>query len=179
MAPRWLGEAVDQEYDDQNEDPECDANNILLNVRNHNIRNRETSVDITLRSSMGDELHVRQISHEVNASNTPSSLNIGTGNRLGVFSQLLLHALTVLRRRRELRRDLINNFCLIRNELRSNNQRTLLTRKVYITPSTIVYEGPYYEEKCAVTRMYKDNHDQFLRVIFRDERKTMITTQAK
>ena len=170
MAPRWLGQPVDHEYDDE-ENEDDDAPEI---VRNANKRRREEIVSLTLRSGMGVEVPVTNITHDVNADNSPSSKNINERSRLGIFSQLLLYALRCLRRRRELRLEVNFSFCLIRSELRRSSQQVLLTRKIYITPSTIIYEGPYYEEKCVVTRNYEDHHDQFLRVVFRDEGKTCL-----
>ena len=60
-------------------------------------------------------------------------------------------------------------------ELRTAKVNPFLIRKIYITPSTILYEGPYREEKCAVTRQFEEHQDRFLRVTFRDEGEILIT----
>ncbi|CAF4493058.1 unnamed protein product, partial [Rotaria sp. Silwood2] len=58
--------------------------------------------------------------------------------------------------------------CLGLFELRRKHQLNQIT-SVFITPSTIHYEGPHCEEACAVTRHFSELQDCFLRVSFRDE----------
>ena len=56
-----------------------------------------------------------------------------------------------------------------RHELYPINPNVALIRKVYITPSTVLYEGPYQEEKCSVMRHFASVQNGFLRITFRDE----------
>ncbi len=97
--------------------------------------------------------------------------NLAKEHQLGTFSRLLLFALTELIKKHELRR--ITTAGMYVTEHESCTWKTLpsLIRKIYITPSTIFYEGPYREEKCAVTRHFEEQQDRFLRVTFRDEGK--------
>ena len=88
---------------------------------------------------------------------------------IGNLSRLLLHALNELRAKHELRREPTHGIYVTKHELRTYHRRPFLIRKIYITPSTIMYEGPYSEERCAVTRKYAEQSDRFLRVTFRDE----------
>jgi hypothetical protein len=90
---------------------------------------------------------------------------------LGTFSRLLLFALERLREKHEVHREPHSRTYVTKYELRSAHSRPFLMRKIYITPSTIFYEGPYHEEKCAAIRLYENEQDQFLRVSFRDEGK--------
>ena len=92
-------------------------------------------------------------------------------HHLGTFSRLLLNVLDRL-----IKRGLL---CILgpsgayatKLELHIPSAHSFLIRKIYITPSTIFYEGPYREEKCAVTREYEKYQDRFLRLTFRDEGK--------
>jgi hypothetical protein len=85
------------------------------------------------------------------------------------LSHLLIVALEQLRNKHELRQTSIGGVYVTKHELHTINDNLSLGRKVYITPSTILYEGPYQEEKCLVTRHFAEQQDGFLRVIFRDE----------
>jgi hypothetical protein len=78
-------------------------------------------------------------------------------------------ALEQLRNKHELRWVTDGGVYVTKHELHSINFNLSLIRKVYITPSTILYEGPYQEEKCLVTRHFAQEQDGFLRVSFRDE----------
>ena len=97
-----------------------------------------------------------------------SSLKSST-HYLGTFSRLLLSALDQLIKSNQLRSCGTSRMYATRLELRTPNAHSSLIRKIYITPSTVLYEGPYREEKCAVTRHYESYQDRFLRVTFRDE----------
>jgi hypothetical protein len=91
------------------------------------------------------------------------------GQHLGSFSRLLLLALDELRKKHELRQNDQTGIYETKHELYQSNVKPFLIRKVYITPSTFLYEGPYREEKCLVTRHFEQQQDGFLRVTFRDE----------
>jgi hypothetical protein len=94
-----------------------------------------------------------------------------TEQHVGIFSRLLLLSLDELMKKNKLRRITINGMHIIKHELRLSKTIPFLIRKIYITPSTFFYEGPYREEKCAVTRRYEEQQDKFLRITFRDEGK--------
>lgn len=98
---------------------------------------------------------------------------------LGTFSRLLLNALEQLIKSNQLRSLEPSGVFATRLELRSPNAHSSLIRKIYITPSTVLYEGPYREEKCAVTRHYEQYQDRFLRLTFRDEGKRYSIEQKK
>ena len=93
---------------------------------------------------------------------------------LGIFSCLLRFVLKKSLQKYELRRTKTTGVFLTKLELRNVNANPFLIRKVYITPSNILHEGPYREEKCAVTREFVKYQDRFLRVTFRDEGKIKI-----
>jgi len=89
--------------------------------------------------------------------------------QMGNHSHFLLIALCKLRNKHELRRTTDTKYCVTKHEFHKVHSNSSLIRKVYITPSTILYEGPYQEEKCLVTRHFATEQDGFLRVTFRDE----------
>lgn len=90
----------------------------------------------------------------------------------GTFSRLLLYAFKQLITDNRLRRLESSGAYATRLELHTPSAHSSLIRKIYITPSTVFYEGPYREEKCTVTREYEKYQDRFLRVTFRDEGKS-------
>jgi hypothetical protein len=91
---------------------------------------------------------------------------------VGTFSRLLLLSLEeLIKKKYELRRITINGMYITKHESQLFKAIPFLIRKIYITPSTFFYEGPYREEKCAVTRRFEEQQDRFLRITFRDEGK--------
>ncbi len=92
-------------------------------------------------------------------------------HHLGTFSRLLIYARKQLVKNHQLCRSNTSGVYVTKLELRTGNVNSFLIRKIYITPSTVLYEGPYREEKCAVTRHFEEYQDRFLRVTFRDEGK--------
>lgn len=100
-------------------------------------------------------------------------------SHLGTFSRLLLYSLEQLVKKCQLRSLRRSGLYVTKLELHTPNVNSFLTRKVYITPSTVLYEGPYREEKCAVTRQYEEHQDRFLRVTFRDEGKIYSIKQGE
>lgn len=90
-------------------------------------------------------------------------------HHLGIASRLFIFALAELLKKKQLRRISPSGMYITKQEARSPQTNSNLVRKIYITPSTIFYEGPYREEKCAVTRHFEEYQDRFLRVTFRDE----------
>ena len=116
----------------------------------------------------------------INASDTESVFStdiirqfnaLGRNHRLRYYhlSSFLKRALIELGKKHELRRTIDKRLYVTKHESYSVHANSSLVRKVYITPSTILYEGPYQEEKCVVTRHYVREQDRFLRVNFRDE----------
>ncbi|UJR19685.1 hypothetical protein I4U23_022819 [Adineta vaga] len=91
----------------------------------------------------------------------------------GLLSHLLLRAIKELKRYHEI---VVNsdNVYITKNELILNKADSFLIRKIYITPPSFLYEGPYREEKCRVTRQFESEQDCFLRVSFRDENYTKL-----
>jgi hypothetical protein len=108
---------------------------------------------------------------DVITANTTEFNSVERTRDLGTFSRLLLFALKRLREKHEVHCEPHSRTYVTKHELRSAPSRPFLMRKIYITPSTIFYEGPYQEEKCAAIRLYENEQDQFLRVSFRDEGK--------
>jgi len=98
-------------------------------------------------------------------------------HHLGTFSRLLIFALEQLLKKFQLYRTTTPKVYVTKLELRIADVNPFLIRKIYITPSTVLYEGPYREEKCAVTRHYVDHQDRFLRVTFRDEGTILVLTK--
>lgn len=90
---------------------------------------------------------------------------------IGIFSRFLIAAFKELLKQFELYQTTTTKIYVTKLESRTASVDPFLMRKIYITPSTIFYEGPYREEKCAVTRQYVKHQDRFLRVTFRDEGK--------
>jgi hypothetical protein len=98
-------------------------------------------------------------------------LNDPTSDRIGSLGRLLCLGLFELRRKQQLVQT-VSGIYLTKHEIRVLKPNDMSSiRKVFITPSTMHYEGPYIEEACAVTRYFSDLQDCFLRVSFRDEGK--------
>lgn len=173
MYPIWLNE-VSHQNDDEDEDTEEGRMNEEPHLPRNTInQDVEMKVKLSIHMSTGDIFPFTHITSNTTSYNTPSIRTMGPRSRLGIFSQLLLRALKELRLKRELRRDADSTLCLMKSEVHSNRNRIIQTRKIYITPSMIHYEGPYFEETCVITRQYEPQQDQFLRVIFRDEGEMM------
>jgi len=92
---------------------------------------------------------------------------------LGSLSRLLLRAINELKQRHEITLNTDNIF-VTKHELKMEKVDSFLIRKIYITPSSFLYEGPYREEKCLVTRQYENEQDCFLRISFRDEGRSFL-----
>lgn len=86
----------------------------------------------------------------------------------GYLSFFLSRVLREISKKHEFRR-IDNGIYVTKHELHLASPNSSLIRKIYITPSTVLYEGPYQEEKCLVTRHFGEVQDGFLRVTFRDE----------
>ncbi|CAF3858814.1 unnamed protein product, partial [Rotaria magnacalcarata] len=90
-------------------------------------------------------------------------------DRIGSLSRLLCLGLIQLRRKHQLYKTISGIYVTTREMRAFKSIETFSIRKVYITPSTIDYEGPHFEEACAVIRHYSELQDCFLRVSFLDE----------
>jgi hypothetical protein len=121
------------------------------------------------RSSTGASVNVSYDEQILITTNMTKLSKLAKEHQLGIFSRLLLFALTGLMKKHELRRITTTGMYVTKHESRTFKAIPFLIRKIYITPSTIFYEGPYREEKCAVTRHFEKQQDRFLRVTFRDE----------
>ena len=169
FAPRWLHDTCDHEDEvwDENElsqltEEQPSATNVPEDIPT----NTEDVSSVVLNSAIGTS---------IDATNTEPTFTINNINRsvhkqhLGCLSRFLILALKKLQKKHELRQTTIGGVYVTKHELHTINLNPFLIRKVYITPSTILYEGPYREEKCLVTRHFEQQQEGFLRVTFRDE----------
>ncbi|CAF4924986.1 unnamed protein product [Rotaria sp. Silwood1] len=163
LAPHWLQTTCDNEDDDW-------GNDDIDNQEEQTIHS-EDLLPHTIRASTGELVDVTQTAYISLASSIEHLILETTEHHPGSLSRLLLLALDEMRRKHELRRTSIKNMFVTKQELRTINVNPFLMRKIYITPSTILHEGPYREEKCLVTRHFEKYQDRFLRVTFRDEGK--------
>jgi hypothetical protein len=131
--------------------------------------NNGPSIPVHLRSSSGESIKVTSATTVSITTNMARLSSTAKEHHLGTLSRLLLFALNELCGKHELRRESTTGMYITKHELRIAKTNPSLIRKIYITPSNILYEGPFSEEKCAVTREFVHCHDRFLRVSFRDE----------
>jgi len=185
LAPRWFARTCDNEDEDWNNEneqgqqqAEPEEDNLLTNTEDVSITTNDSPISSHIRSSATGA--------SVNTGNTRiASITTAMGrhslvttkHHLGTFSRLLISALKQLLKKVQLQRTTTPKVYVTKLELRAVNVNPFLIRKIYITPSTVLYEGPYREEKCAVTRQYVDEQDRFLRVTFRDEGKILFLTK--
>ena len=169
FAPRWLPGICDDAAADWNEEEQEKVTEAADQEQRQNTAYPSfdgKSRGIQVRSGTGQSFHVSDDGIElVSPTTLPETTHLGTLSRLLTFS---LHE---LKEKHQLRTDANSGLLITKDELRWASSQLSLIRKIYITPSGIVYEGPYREEKCAVTRHYEQQQDQFLRVAFRDEGK--------
>jgi hypothetical protein len=177
FAPRWFPTTCDHEEEEEDWDTE-------------DKQEQPTEPEVDSVSTMFDNVPTidddSTIFQHIRSSATGAPINItdtkiaslttvvrryllrSSKHHLGTFSHLLIAALEQLIKNYELRKSASGIF-VTKLELRTPNVNSFLIRKIYITPSTVFYEGPYCEEKCAVTRTFEEYQDRFLRVTFRDE----------
>jgi hypothetical protein len=172
QAPRWFSATCDnddEDWDNENVEAQPEETNMSTIAENISSVNNESSIFVQLRSSSGAPTKV--ISPETNSitTNMAKLSFVAKEHHLGTLSRLLLFALNELRGKHELRRETTTGMYATKHELRIAKTNPSLIRKIYITPSNILYEGPFNEEKCAVTRAFVKCQDRFLRVSFRDE----------
>ncbi|CAF2105210.1 unnamed protein product [Rotaria magnacalcarata] len=174
IAPRWFTTICDHEYEDWHHENEQDEPHVEFEGNQMRI-NKELSFDDRFISK-----HIRSCvtGSVVNDTDTDiASLKTPIENfslapskcHIGIFSRFLISAFEELLKKFDLCRTATTKIYVTKLELRTASVDPFLMRKIYITPSTIFYEGPYREEKCAVTRQYVNHQDRFLRVTFRDE----------
>ncbi|CAF1184734.1 unnamed protein product [Rotaria sordida] len=163
FALLWCAKTCDKEDDDWNNQNESEENQ-LPDMDDLPITDDDFFISKNIRFAATGGFINAEIASKMT---TMESLGLEKypGGRL---SRLFNLAFEKLLKNYELCRT-ASGIVLTRLELRTAKNDSFLTRKIYITPSTILYEGPYYEEKCAVTREYVQYQDRFLRVTFRDE----------
>ncbi|CAF3855780.1 unnamed protein product, partial [Rotaria sp. Silwood1] len=170
-APRWFSTTCgndDEDWDKGNEEEE-EANNSLIIIKDIPDDDSESIIPLHLRSSTGTTINVSHTEPVLTTIHMSKLSYVAKEHQLGTFSRLLLFALNELHEKHELRREPTTGMYITKHELRNINAHSFLIRKIYITPSSILYEGPYLEEKCAVTRHFEKYQERFLRVSFRDE----------
>jgi hypothetical protein len=178
FAPRWFAETCDNEDEDWGNENEQQAapeeDGLPTAVEDVPATNNDSFMSPHIRSSAtGASINTTNARlASITTDMTRRSL-ASSKDHFGTFSRLLCCALEHLLKKYQLYRSTKSGVYLTKLELRTANVNPSLIRKIYITPSTILYEGPYREEKCAVTREYAEHQDRFLRVTFRDEGKTL------
>lgn len=172
FAPHWLHETCDNEEDDLDEEDsspvveqEPSTNGGIQNVSN----NIDHLLPVTVHTAMDSLIDATNTTLVFSTNHKIRFKSEVKGRRLGCLSRFLVFALNQLQQKNALRRTDRDRIFVTRHELYQTNKNVSLIRKVYITPSTVLYEGPYQEEKCSVTRNFVSVQDGFLRVTFRDE----------
>ncbi|CAF4380893.1 unnamed protein product [Rotaria sp. Silwood2] len=167
FALLWCAKTCDREDEDWNNQNESEENQLPIITDDFPIIDDDSFISKNIRFAATGGF--------INAENAEIAPKMTTIKSLGLekyssgrLSRLFNLAFEKLLKNYELCRT-ANGIVLTRLELRTAKNDLFLTRKIYITPSTILYEGPYDEEKCAVTREYVQYQDRFLRVTFRDE----------
>ena len=177
LAPRWFATTCDNDDDDWNYENEQEQQQ--TEPTQDQFPTTTENIPTTINDSRNPS-HIRSSATgaSLNAVNTEiASVTTAmkqhslasTNYILGTFSRLLIYALEQLLKKFDLCRITTTGVYVTKLELRTANINPFLIRKIYITPSSILYEGPYREEKCVVTRTFVEHQDRFLRVTFRDE----------
>jgi len=172
FAPRWLYTICDNANDDWGDEEQLQITEdepITSSVTDDTFSVTNNLPSFVIPSATGmliDATNTEQVPLTDKIIQSDISLK---NHQLGYLSRFLILALDQLQSKHELRRTTINGIYVTKHELCTVNVNSFLIRKVYITPSTILYEGPYREEKCPVTRHFVKEQDGFLRITFRDE----------
>ncbi|CAF4083207.1 unnamed protein product [Adineta steineri] len=171
FAQHWLHDTCDHDDENWDEDEQEqqieDQLTIPIMTENDCINNEDKP--IMVHSATGESIDAKN-TEIVFGTNTINRLRVPDQEyRFGYLSHFLMLALKQLQKKHELRQTTIGGVYVTKHELHTINSSSSLIRKVYITPSTILYEGPYREEKCLVTRHFENQQVGFLRVSFRDE----------
>ncbi|CAF1664186.1 unnamed protein product, partial [Adineta ricciae] len=163
FAPRWLHYFCDNEDQEEEEEEE------------EEVERTSTTASIPMEVDFPSFDILLATGSLVNMTSTEPLCLTGAMVRsirkdeLGYPSRFLVIALNELRRKHELRRNSDSGIYVTKHELHKINKNSFFIRKIYITPCTILYEGPYREERCPVTRKFAREQEGFLRVSFRDE----------
>ncbi len=185
LAPRWFARTCDNDDEDwdianeqEQQQAEQEEDNLSTNIEDVPTTNNNSSICPHIRSSAtGASINTENTTiASITTAMARHSL-VSRKHHLGTFSRLLIFALEQLLKKFKLDRTATPKVYVTKLEFRTANVNPFLIRKIYITPSTVLYEGPYREEKCAVTRHYVDHQDRFLRVTFRDEGKILVLTK--
>ncbi|CAF3263115.1 unnamed protein product [Rotaria sp. Silwood2] len=149
FALLWCAKTCDKEDEDWNNRNESEENQLPIVTDDFPIINDVSFISKNIRFAATGGF--------INAENAEIAPKMTTIKSLGLekyssgrLSRLFNLAFEKLLKNYELCRT-ANGIVLTRLELRTAKNDLFLTRKIYITPSTILYEGPYDEEKCAVT----------------------------
>ncbi|CAF4541298.1 unnamed protein product, partial [Rotaria sp. Silwood2] len=175
FAPRWFATTCDNEDEDwnnENEEQQVEQEENQVPTTTEDLSNSTENSFISqhIRScTTGRFINTTNTERISITSATAKHLFVQTKHHPGTFSRLLICALEQLLKKYELCRTKTTEIYATKLELRTANVEPFLIRKIYITPSTVLYEGPYREEKCAVTRYFVQHQNRFLRVAFRDE----------
>jgi hypothetical protein len=172
FAPRWLHQTCENEDEDWGEDEQVrhtENQPIASNTIENTSSDVHNSSSFVVQLATGKSIDTWNTEPILSANNITRLIASIDGQHLGYLSRFLILALRQLLKKHELRQTTIDGVCVTKHELYSSNFNSFLIRKVYITPSTILYEGPYQEEKCLVTRHYTHVQDGFMRISFRDE----------
>lgn len=171
LAPRWLSKTCDSVDNDSNNEDEEEEEQQQNGTEKNVTSTGDSNLSSYIRSSAtGASIDTENI--EVASSKTRRTIRslVPSNARTGTFSSLLIAAFEQLVNKFELCKTSTGIY-VTKLEQRTATQQRFLIRKIYITPSNILYEGPYHEEKCAVTRQFAEYQDRFIRVAFRDEGK--------
>jgi hypothetical protein len=189
FAPRWFAatcDNADEDWDNENKQEEqqqqqAEPEEDRLPITTEDIPTTidDSSISSHIRSSATGASINKADARIASITTSMTRLSLqSVKHHLGTFSRLLISALEQLLKTYQLYRTTTSRVYVTKLELRTASVNPFLIRKIYITPSTILYEGPYREEKCAVTREYVEHQDRFLRVTFRDEGKILDLTKS-
>ncbi|CAF4723521.1 unnamed protein product [Rotaria sp. Silwood1] len=172
LAPRWLHETCDHEDENSDDDEQAkreEDQSSGTKIIESSYANCDDVPSVTVHSAIGTSIDATN-TEQIFLTNNINRLNVSVQkHHLGYLSRFLILALKQLQNKHELRQTTIGGVYVTKHELHTIHSSSSFIRKVYITPSTILYEGPYREEKCLVTRHFEKQQDRFLRVSFRDE----------
>ncbi|CAF1163510.1 unnamed protein product [Rotaria sordida] len=172
FAPRWLHETCDHEDGNWDEDEQAkrgEDQSTVTRIAENECIDSDDVPSVIIHSAIGTSIDATN-TEQIFLTNNINRLNVLVQkHRLGYLSRFLILALKQLQNKHELRQTTDGGIFVTKHELHTIHSSSSFIRKVYITPSTILYEGPYREEKCLVTRHFEKQQDRFLRVSFRDE----------
>lgn len=181
MGQQWFPTTCDNEeeeeedWDKENEeeeDAEPEKENVPTVVEDVPTTTMNSSIPTHIRlSTNGAPINVPKSEMKPARTSTTRVPIASKTYRLGTFSRLLISALSQLLKKHQLYKTTKPQVYATKRELRTANENLFFIRKIYITPSTVLYEGPYREETCAVIREHIKDQDRFIRVTFRDEGK--------